>query len=107
MRSRIAVALVALSLLAPGTEGRAAPPQATVRIQDFAYAPATIRVKPGAVVEWVNEDAEPHTVTADGEAFRSRALDTGQRFTFGFERKGTFEYHCALHPQMTGTVVVE
>ena len=106
MPRTLAVALLALSVVAPRL-ARAEDPRAAVRIQSFAFQPATIRVKAGSAVEWMNQDEEPHTVTSDDDAFRSRALDAGNRFAFTFERKGRFAYHCALHPQMTGTVVVE
>ena len=106
MPKTFALALLALSVVTPRL-ARAEDARAPVRIQSFAFEPATIRVKTGSVVEWVNQDEEPHTVTSDDDAFKSRALDTGNRFAFAFERKGRFAYHCALHPQMTGTVVVE
>lgn len=107
MRWTIVVSVLFLSTVvprAPRAEG-AAP--TGVRIESFAFAPASIRVKAGTAVEWVNRDQEPHTVTSDDDAFQSRALETGDRFAFTFARKGRFGYHCALHPQMTGTIVVE
>ncbi len=103
----LAVGALAVSLLAPGSSRANGHASVTVRIRSFAYDPATIRVNPGTVVDWVNEDEEPHTVTSDHEVFGSRALEKGNRFAFTFARKGRFTYHCALHPQMTATVVVE
>ena len=107
MRWTIVVPVLFMSMVAPRApraEGSAPP---GVRIESFAFTPADIRVKAGTAVEWVNRDEEPHTVTSDDDAFQSRALETGERFAFTFARKGRFSYHCALHPQMTGTVVVE
>lgn len=104
-----AMALLTLSLAAIAAPAFAEGPPApvAVRISDFAYQPATVRVKAGTTVRWSNEDQEPHTVTADAGAFRSRGLDAGEGYAFTFEKAGRFPYHCALHPHMTGTVVVE
>ncbi len=107
MTRDLAAVLLGLALLAPAQVHAGAGP-APVRIRGFAYQPETITVQRGAAVEWVNEDEEPHTVTSDDDGFRSsRALDAGKRFALTFERKGRFPYHCALHPHMSGTVVVE
>jgi plastocyanin len=78
-----------------------------IRIAQHRYQPRTITVAPGATLRWVNEDEDPHTVTADGGAFASRGLDTREAFTFTFPAPGTYRYHCALHPDMTGEVVVK
>lgn len=107
MPQTLAVALLTLSLLAPGLTGAEDRLAGAVRIAEFAFEPATLRVKQGTVVQWVNEDDEPHTVTSDAGAFKSPALDKGKSYTFTFAQKGRFAYHCAIHPQMTGSVVVE
>ena len=80
----------------------------TVRIDNFAFDAQTVTVSPGARVTWVNEDDAPHTVVAeDGKSFRSRVLDTGERFSFTFASPGTWGYFCSVHPHMTGKVVVK
>jgi len=60
----------------------------------------------GATVTWVNEDDEPHTVTATG-VFASPGLDYDETFSFKFTTAGRYTYQCLLHPRMTGTVVVQ
>jgi plastocyanin len=55
----------------------------------------------------LNEDDIPHAIAATGKAFRSKVLDTGDKFSFTFTTAGVFEYFCSLHPHMTGTIVVE
>jgi len=77
-----------------------------VEIKSFAYGPATLTVPVGATVTWVNEDDEPHTVTAAG-VFASPGLDYDEKFSFTFTKAGRYMYHCMLHPQMTGTVEVK
>jgi plastocyanin len=78
-----------------------------VKIHDFTFMPKSVTVKAGTVVTWTNQDDIPHTVTSTTQQFRSKALDTDDKFTFTFSTPGTYEYFCSLHPQMTGIIVVE
>jgi len=80
-----------------------------VTIDNFAFGPATISVAAGTKVTWTNRDDEPHTVvSADNpRTFKSGALDTGDNFSFTFDKPGTYRYFCSIHPHMTGTVVVK
>lgn len=80
---------------------------AAVAITNFTFSPKELRVKAGTKVVWTNNDAAPHTATSDTGAFDSKTLAKGISFSSTFNTKGTFKYHCALHPSMTGTVVVE
>jgi plastocyanin len=77
-----------------------------VNIDGFAFAPATLTVKAGSNVTWTNKDEDPHTVVADGDAFRSGVLGSGGTYSFTFPAAGTFAYVCSIHPFMRGTVVV-
>ena len=79
----------------------------TVNIKNFVFDPATISVKPGTRVTWVNNDSVPHTVTSDsGSLLNSGTLAPGQSFSFSFSSVTSVNYHCALHPAMKGTVIV-
>ncbi len=78
-----------------------------VQIDNFVFNPQQIRVTAGATVTWVNHDDIPHTVTSQTGVFRSKALDTDDKFSFTFATPGSYPYFCALHPHMTGTIVVE
>ena len=60
----------------------------------------------GTTVTWVNGDDVPHTVVATDKAFRSKVLDTDDRFAFTFTRPGSYSYFCSIHPHMVGKVVV-
>jgi plastocyanin len=86
-----------------------AQPPTTIRIdvRNFMFAPVAMAVKAGATVTWTNMDQEPHTVMSLDGLFRSGALDTGDSFSFKFEKSGTYQYVCTIHPRMVGTVVVE
>jgi len=79
----------------------------SVEIKDFAFAPTTITVPVGAKITWVNKDEEPHTVVSTSDAFKSKALDTDEQFSFTFAKPGTYKYFCSVHPKMVATVVVE
>jgi amicyanin len=104
-----AVLLGGLAGLLIGVAVVAAPvkPDAQVMIDNFTFNAQRITVKAGTTVTWVNEDDIPHTVAATGKEFKSKVLDTDDKFSFTFTTAGTFEYFCSLHPHMTGTVVVE
>ena len=77
-----------------------------ISIVDFAFQPASIEVPAGSTVTWTNTGAATHTVTADDGAFDSGQLKPGTNFSQTFTTPGTYTYHCEIHPQMTGTVVV-
>jgi plastocyanin len=57
-------------------------------------------------VVWENDDDIVHTVVSRDGAFRSPALDTEDKFSFTFDKTGTFEYFCGLHPYMKAKIVV-
>lgn len=81
--------------------------QNQIVIENFSFKPATLTVKAGTKVTWVNRDDVPHTATDTDKRFNSGALDTDDQFSFTFEKPGTYDYFCALHPKMTGRVVVK
>ena len=73
-------------------------------IDQFTFYPQRITVKAGTTVTWTNEDDVPHTSI---KFFKSKTLDTADKFSFTFTTPGTYDYFCSLHPHMTGAVVVE
>jgi plastocyanin len=77
-----------------------------VGIDNFTFNPKVVTVKAGTTVTWTNNDDIPHTV-ADPQKFRSKALDTGDTYSFTFTTPGSYDYFCSLHPHMTGRIVVE
>ena len=80
-----------------------------VKIDQFRFGPATLKVPVGSKVVWTNDDEDPHTVTsaADPRLLMSPPLDTGESFSFTFDKRGTYRYFCSIHPHMLGTVIVE
>jgi plastocyanin len=102
--------LSAVASVSPNPLGAAAEAattgKATIKIANFNFGPATITVPAGSSVTWTNSDDDAHSVVADDKAFRSAPLDTGESYSFTFATPGTYAYHCGLHPQMHGKVVV-
>jgi plastocyanin len=84
----------------------AAGPAVQMDIKSFAFGNADLTIAPGTTVVWTNRDEVPHTVTSRDHTFDSKALDTGDRYSFTFGKVGDYVYFCTLHPQMVGTVHV-
>jgi plastocyanin len=80
--------------------------EASVTIVNLAFDPANLEVTVGTTVTWTNAEAIPHTVTAAGGEFGSEILNEGDTFSHTFNAAGEFDYICAVHPNMTGTVTV-
>lgn len=105
-RRAFAALLAAVALVAPLSPIRATAADAVVSIENFTFAPATLEVRAGTTVMFQNKDDIPHQVVASDNAFRSKALDTGDSFRYTFGSLGRFAYYCGLHPRMTATIVV-
>jgi amicyanin len=83
-------------------------PDATeVKIDNFSFGPAELTVRAGTTVTWTNRDDIPHTAVSADKMFKSKVLDTDEKFSFTFSKPGTYEYFCSIHPKMTGKVVVQ
>ncbi|MGA7791423.1 MAG: cupredoxin family copper-binding protein [Candidatus Acidiferrales bacterium] len=108
-----AIFAAALTLAAGTKPNLAASPGETlasgaeVKIDNFSFGPASVTVPVGTTITWTNHDDVPHVVTSDDKLFKSKALDTDDRFSFTFTKPGTYEYFCAIHPKMTAKVVVQ
>jgi plastocyanin len=78
-----------------------------VNIRDFAFEPATLRVRAGATVRWVNQGPTSHTSTSDSPGWGSGFLAAGESYSRAFSLTGEFAYHCEPHPTMRATIIVE
>lgn len=78
----------------------------SIEIKDFSFGPMMLTVPAGATVTWTNKDEEPHTVFSSDDVFKSKALDTDEKFSFTFTKPGTYKYFCSVHPKMVGAIVV-
>ncbi len=102
----IVISAAVLCLAASLPAGTKANPD-MVKIDNFSFTPQTLTVHRGTTVTWVNKDDVPHTVTSSDKKFKSRALDTDERFSFTFSVAGTYNYFCSVHPHMTGKIIVQ
>jgi plastocyanin len=89
-------------------------PNAAV-LEDMAYQPNPIQIEAGGTIIWTNNDLTTHTVTegsssttttTPSDGFDSGLLDPDQTFTHTFNKSGTVEYHCILHPAMVGKIII-
>jgi plastocyanin len=80
---------------------------ATVNIDNFVFGPQTLTVPVGATVTWTNKDDIPHTTVSTDGVFKSKVMDTDEKFSYKFDKAGTYSYYCTIHPKMTGKVVVQ
>jgi nitrite reductase (NO-forming) len=78
------------------------------------YDPSPLTVKAGTSVTWTNKDSSIHTVTSGlpekgdvGTLFDSSLISPGNTFVHVFDKQGTFDYSCTLHPFMHGQIIVK
>jgi len=104
----VMVAALLLSAASPGSSAKASQPtSAEVKVDNFSFGPASLTVAVGTTVTWTNRDDIPHTVVSTDKVFKSKVLDTDEKFSFTFDKAGTYPYFCSIHPKMTGSVVVQ
>jgi plastocyanin len=92
---------------AAATAVHAAAAANSVTIKGFAFKPESITVNVGDTVVWTNEDTVAHSAVATDGSFDTGLLAKGVTGSYKFAKAGTFSYHCAPHPNMTGTVIVK
>jgi plastocyanin len=85
----------------------AAASPATVKIDNFTFAPATLNITAGTTVTWKNEDDSPHRIGDKDGTFKSGALDTDDTFSHTFAKPGEYPYICTIHPYMVGKIIVQ
>jgi amicyanin len=104
---------VAFTGLYAGSRSFASPAQqqkidaTEVKIDNFSFGPVELKVPVGATVTWTNRDDIPHTAVSSDKIFKSKVMDTDEKFSFTFSKPGTYEYFCSIHPKMTGKIVVQ
>ncbi|NND19254.1 MAG: cupredoxin family copper-binding protein [Silicimonas sp.] len=82
------------------------PHEVEVRISGFTFQPDRVTIRTGDTVVWINTDLAPHTATAREGGWETGAIETGEQARVVFETPGDFDYFCAYHPHMTGSVSV-
>ena len=108
----VAIAVAALALLSAGGIASGQGPLAeesatkTVSIREFSFRPATLNVSRGTRVVFANRDSVRHTATRGG-SFDTGRIRPGRSRSVTFSSRGTYRYHCMIHPEMRGRIVVD
>ena len=102
------LALATMLVLKP-TEARSEAPTSPmeVRVDNFSFAPETLTVPVNSTVTWVNKDDVPHVIASTDGVFKSKALDTDDKYSYTFSKPGTYAYYCTVHPKMVGKIEVQ
>ena len=106
MRKLVLLAVAGAALVLTGASLPAASVTKTVKITSAAFSPATVTVATADAVKWSNKDTKAHQVVANNGAFASPIIAAGHAWTHTFKTAGRYKYHDALHPSLTGKVVV-
>lgn len=105
--ARASLAACAALLLVAASYGAAAKPRThTVVLKGMRNMPATLVVNAGDTVVWKNEDVVPHTATDRAKRFDSGSIEPGGSWSYVADRKGTYSYYCAYHPNTKGRLIV-
>ena len=93
------------SMFAASSDAASAPVE--ISIDNFSFTPPTVTVKVGTQITWTNRDDIPHAVASTDFVFKSKALDTDDKFSVVLTKPGTYHYFCSIHPKMTAQVIVQ
>jgi plastocyanin len=107
MRTVVLAAAAVLALAVTGASQTASTATKAVAIKSAGFQPATVTIATGDAVKWTNRDTKTHQVVANNGSFASAVIRPGNGYTHVFRSAGTFRYHDALHPALTGKVVVK
>ena len=89
------------------------PPEITrntgkIRIRDTGFVPTEVRVKPNSLISITNDDSLPHSVTSDTGTFDSNLIEAGQPIDMeGPSEPGSYPFHCSIHPEIKGVLIIE
>jgi plastocyanin len=104
----LSLALAAVLVIHPTrAKSEAAASPMEIRVDNFTFGPDTLTVPVNSTVTWVNKDDVPHVITSNDGLFKSKALDTDDKYSYTFSKAGTYAYYCSIHPKMVGKIVVQ
>ena len=106
MRRFVLATFAAVALVVPGASQPAATTTKAVKILSTAFSPASVTIASGDAVKWTNKDTKTHQVVSNTGAFASAIISPNRSYSHTFNTAGTYRYHDALHPALTGKVVV-
>ncbi len=107
MRTIVLAAVAVLALAVTGASQPASQATKAVAIKSAGFSPASVTIATADAVKWTNRDTKNHQVVANNGSFASPVIGPGKSYTHTFRTAGTFRYHDALHPALTGRIVVK
>jgi plastocyanin len=107
MRTFVLAAVTVLALAVTGASQTASTATKAVAIRATAFSPVNVTINTGDAVKWTNRDTKNHQVVANNGAFASATITPGKSYSHTFRTSGTYRYHDALHPALTGRIVVK
>jgi plastocyanin len=106
MRTIVLATVAGLALAVTGASQPASTVTKTVSITATAFTPASRTIATTDSIKWTNNDTKSHQVVANNGSFASATIAPGKSYTHTFNTAGTYRYHDALHPSLTGKIVV-
>ena len=97
---KVALAVLACSLIAGAATCKAPPSTHTVPIDGLAFQPPELTVRVGDSIVWINKDPFPHNVKSAAGEFQSGDVAPDGEWKFQATKAGRFPYECTLHPGM-------
>jgi plastocyanin len=107
MRTVVFAAAAVLALAVTGASQPASTATKRVAIKATGFSPVTVTIATTDAVRWTNRDTKNHQIVANNGTFASPVIAPGKTYRHVFNAAGTFRYHDALHPSLTGKVVVK
>ena len=107
LRTAVGIGLLIALCAGIAAAAQSKPATAEVKLDNFSFTPAELTVTVGTTVHWTNRDDIPHTVVSTDKVFKSKVLDSEEKYSFTFTTAGTYAYFCSIHPKMTGKVIVQ
>jgi plastocyanin len=107
MRTIVLSVAAVLALAVTGASQPASTATKAVAIKATGFSPANVTINTGDAVRWTNRDTKNHQVVANNGSFASAVIRPGRSYSHRFNTAGTFGYRDALHPSLTGKVVVK
>ena len=106
MRTAVLAAVAGLALAVTGASQPASTVTKAVSITATAFTPTSRTIATTDSIKWTNKDTKSHQVVANNGSFVSPTIAPGKTYTHTFNTAGTFNYHDALHPSLTGKIIV-
>lgn len=78
-----------------------------VWMQNTTFVPATKTISAGTTITWTNKDVDNHDVASNSGLFTSPSMGQNATYSYTFATAGTFNYKCAFHNGMNGTIIVQ